>query len=374
MTLGWRHFDQDAEPPVKRKRKSPEEPFSVHRYCAGRNWHALHENDLGHILAIGKRLYRFDSYVYEPNESRVILASDDYGKTWESYSMLPYPMEDFGVLPVTTCGKVVVYLMGGRRAISRRVQITADVWISNDLLKTFELVTDKAEFGPRVKPQCFARSDGTLLVHNGWIRESENVYPIDNWISKDGGRSWALTDRNWWYSKHPDSFPTIQRPLRRFMAFDNAIYALTERYDKQTLCHTVDRETAWREVPHESFIPQTVVADKLSDRLIAFSTTNCYYMGRGTEKWIKLGNDWRTKMLTFIPTGNKKFRGHAAHCFSDGVILLTASASIDYSTGTFNVISYPERGLALHHKTLLAMYLARFRIDSALFARFLFPY
>ena len=174
MTLGWRQFDQEAEPPVKRKRYchrrhrispeisfrasdiaqeiSPEEPFSVHRYCAGRNWRALHEYDLGHILAIGETLYRFDSCVHEPNESRVILASDDYGKTWESYSMLPYPMEDFGVLPVTTCGKVVVYLMGGRRAISRRVQITADVWISNDLLKTFELVTDKAEFGPRVKP------------------------------------------------------------------------------------------------------------------------------------------------------------------------------------------------------------------------------
>ena len=83
-------------------------------------------------------------------------------------------------------------------------------------------------------------------------------------------------------------------------------------------------------------------------------------------------------MLTFIPTGNKKFRGHAAHCFSDGVILLTASASLGYSTGKFNVISYPERGLAFHHKTLLAMYLARFRIDSALFASniapFLFPY
>ena len=97
------------------------------------------------MIVIGETLFRFEREFYGDRE--VICASKDYGVKWSFHSEVPDNILEFETLTVNTEAGVRVYLFGFSRYRRREdFQNIAEVWVSTDLMKTFDLVTADAGF------------------------------------------------------------------------------------------------------------------------------------------------------------------------------------------------------------------------------------
>ena len=186
---------------VKGAKREDAASISLQHYCAGLEWEVFIDSNSMHSIAIGNQLFRF-IYRYPPGDTLIIQSSTDYGATWSDYSVIVPRLRYFTVVPVVRGNQTLVYVIGRRLLFipggQAQVSTLSDVWVSRDVLKTFELVTDKAEFGAHEIYHCVADENGKL-----YLQVSD--YPADSsdiWISEDQGYSWknqrvSATSHSW---------------------------------------------------------------------------------------------------------------------------------------------------------------------------------
>ena len=368
--------DTAKEPTVKRRRmisRIKENAISLHKYCGGRKWQAYNFPLSGSPFALGDQLFRFRNCL-SGSDNFSVQSSKDLGETWEEYSLLSCPTFNFQIVSVHLKSGTIVYFIGGMREVVNARGIIVhtrvpDVWVSRDMLKTCELVTDKAAFGRPEYFLCTASDDGTLYLRI-------TAMPIRlraTWMSNDNGVSWTKPQRNADVANCYEHMDALAHHRGRLHAI--TVDAWKGSFLRDVLAFSEDNGASWQR-GSGSFVPRLLLKDTLGDRLIAFSSTACFELVGDATCWRRVKDNWRDVIWSSVD-GEKRpfFTFNQPWLFTNGVILM--SSRVRQNVINF-IISYPDKERANRDKLTLAMYLGRHGIDSALFqsqiAPFLFPY
>ena len=198
---------------------------------AGQNWEWL-ERSSEFPLVIGDTLYQVRERIYK---------SIDYGKVWSDYAELPSGLKDIRMLAVEKGQETLVYLFGVRN--TRENGSRSEVWVSKDMMKTFELVNPNAAYGFRRLNAAVARPDGSLYIHGG--RKNNKAQVFESWVSENG-QQWervlTMTDI--------DDKP-VPASLNGLVAVGSDIYAVAIDESNLTmlgLYKSVDSGESWNSV------------------------------------------------------------------------------------------------------------------------------
>ena len=349
------------EPPGKRRKllmKVPDDSISLTHYCSGRRWHVAHDKSRNSVVAIENKLFALPEY-WADDDVGEISASDDFGESWHAYSRLPLRMNLDHISPVYAKSGTIVYLfMFERELVGQTYENSkCQVWLSKDLLRTFQLVCANPEFGDPGDFHCFPRDDGAFCVHVFAEHEWHSA-----WISRDMGVSWQL-ESPVRMEAHREAYNSLTYHMGR-------LYGLGYR----ALLYSDDGGNRWAaaELP---FIPKLLVKDYRVDRIICFSSSECFELIGDATQWKRVDSDWKEVMATMKPGRRQRPVLSDVLLMRDGVMILSAYLN---TSRVVNVVSYPESERAQRDKNRLAYYLSAKGIYSPLFqahiAPFLFPY
>ena len=367
---------KDGEPRAKRRKvvKASTDRISLDLYGAGREWEHINSERADGAVAIHNQLFLFPQHLAD-NRGKVIQASNDYGQTWYDYSELPHPIIGSNILPVYSPLGTVVYVIGGLRSYASNLnewdskqrfvsKHTTEIWRSRDFMKTFELVTDKSEFGHNTFLSSAADDDGTLYV----LVSQSSTYTAGLWKSNDMGVTWQRS-RESLYAL------AAMKNHQACIAHRNRLYGVTFRGGlSKRLVYGENSGETWREIKPD-FTPQFIIKDVKGDRVICFTSNDIYVLAGDSTEWTRLPNDWRKKTKPFEPQHSKGYMPTAAYSFDNGTVLLR----VELPGERINwFISHAEKARLVNAKVTLSMYLGRKGIDAVLFketiAPFLFPF
>ena len=363
-------MSSESQPIAKRRKLSQNaDRISIPLYGAGRIWKDAFAEELrGNLIAIGQRMFRFSGRFDrdEPDLSDLIEASDDKGKTWYEYSKITFDKHHFTVLPVYSKQATLVYFIGWRELfVDGSWQESYEVWVSKDELLTFELVCNDAGFNHILS--CFAcEAEGVLYYY----QHGYDARYCRLWKSKDMGKTWTTS----WDNQGYDS----KKPILISMASQRGLlFGITCKRFPSVSYHLLSSEDGgdnWKKADCR-VEPRLLLQDPIFDRLLCFSATDCFELRGDSKEWLKSNAFWRNQLYGFDDVAIKTVRPEKGCIFGDGSILI-AAVSRNYVSGY--ALSCPDNERASRHKIMLAMYLGRRGIDSALFrdaiAPFLFPY
>ena len=361
----------------KRSKLTPvkDKSITLDSYVVGYNWKFVNTT-ADRMFVIGDTLYRVRLVDFYGD---IIEASQDYGATWSYHSRLPYGLHDGHF--VNTSGSIV-YLVGGTRDDSDRDDSSSasmsedakcpvpEIWVSEDGMKTFHLVTEFAEFKGRPVTRASAGPDCSLYVQCS-RSDSERR---DNWVSNDGGQSWRRLDESEARPRH----------LRNCIAtLGKMTYSMREgirhNYNLFVADLSGDEEICEPVITIGSFIdkPLALVADNLRNRLICFCKTQTFEMAPGEKSWTMVGNYWLTATRAAPLTSRIDWQIEEVFTFPNGAILLEVMSHHPVMEKAY-VVSHPETVLATKHKGILRNFMQQFGIHEALFnakiVPLLFPY
>lgn len=344
-------------------------PIRLEHYRGGRVWEPFYVPDLRHGLAIGNTFFRIINGRCENHRRmQTIQASEDFGKTWHAYSKLPKPFKLSSVFPVFSGDQTLVYLIGCDRKETNRSEDSFDdgnddkayseskmeIWVSMDLMETFQLVNDDNNFRYLQRP-AFAGDDRGILYMV--LAFSHTI-----WKSADMGRSWHQT--------------VADKIESRYFFFGSCITAYKDRlfaiaYIKQDrhLVYSIDGgETWYRENISR---PSLLLRDYVGDRLLCFSATRSFQLLGRSQKWKRLDANFNAAMLEAEMDSREVKKPNMGFVLKNGVIILRIK-SLENICAT--LISYPNKTRAAMDKLLLIMYLRRKGIGSDLFQYGIAPF
>ena len=284
-------------------------PTSLAEHPLQRCWENLDPSfKLSQTIAVGDTLFIVDG--------NMIQASTDFGKTWFDYSMLPIEFDKFDILPVQCKSEFLILLNLSSRFFefndSLDSRAVAEIWLSRDFMKTFELVTDNAEFGPRRHVSCLARSDGSILLNGGTI---DDVFQLsDTWISRDGCKTWEkLSDRSEW-------------TLRSVVCNGNTLYAIGLHYDEPArLVLSIKGGETWKECDALKCVPEALINHECLRELICFTSTECMTLQPGSLYWTPVRIPWQEPSMSIRPKQFKAVLNYTARVFAYGVIVVNVA-------------------------------------------------
>ena len=351
-----------------RKTNAPDEPLSLRTYGAGKKceWHKSQRK--GEMLSVGEMLYSFERV----SEDRMkIEASEDNGLTWNDHSALPRNISGFITLTVNTKSGIHIYVLCCSKysatSAEQRENI-AEVWLSKDGLKTFELVRENAEFiGNEVTTTC-VRSDGSFYIFVIPVRGE----PSSSWTSRDRGKTWQKLFR--YDSQY--NFVAPRTLGGQIVSFGYLLFALSEMEHNEDgdmqepfeLLTSADGGKIWKlvKVP---FAPLGLVSDPNCHRLLCFSSKETYELCSGASEWKKMDRSWRSGIPANLNYESLNPVLFQTFPFASGTIMLRV---IEQWVGT--VIPRPGWDAVKRDKLTLAMTLAMFGIPSAVFTSFIAPF
>ena len=318
------------------------------------------------MIVIGETLFRFER---ESDGNRtVICASKNYGVKWYVHSEVPHNILRFETLTVNTKSGVHVYLFGFcRYNAPNNYHYIAEVWVSTDLMKTFELVTEDTAFRSFELTASCVRSDGSFLI----IGCSDLVEC--RWTSDDCGKTW----QNLYRHDFPDLRELILERIIRgsIVSYDNRLFAVKATYSggagKLIISENGGLTWTLADVP---FLAQAIVKDPRFNRLICFSYNESYELCSGGTAFKRMDLKWECDEpdsfldKVFVYTLIDPFM------FASGSICLQViHVARGFCSVTRILVSRPLRDV-LEDKMILAMLFARFGIHAALFTTFIAPF
>ena len=343
--------------------------ITLHHYSAGFAWKTWQEyTPKGSPVAIGDQMFHIiespPGTEYASVKPNILIeASDDYGKTWYEYSRFDCELSQFRALAIHQKSATLVYLVG---SASRHSQ-TGQVWVSKDLLETIELVNENTGFNVTFSYGFTAVFDNVLR----WILGTRFDAIEDTWISHDLGQSWESNAQN-----GIETYKGIRR-LNMITVHRDQMYAQRVQSHVPTLICSTDSGLTWKPEPF-NLAPCLLIADNRGDRVLCFMNSGIYQLVGDSVHWEILPCQWQTNLECSRLELYSVWSNYNPFLLRNGVILIPVTNRATGYSNQLYLISRPDHGKARKDKTLLAMYLARGGIDSALFlahlAPFLFPY
>ena len=291
------------------------------RLQAGNDWHCqpcVWED----LFVIGETLFSRSVYY---TLWVTIEASTDYGKTCSFHSRLPYGLTNSQILPVSK--DKVVYLIGG----SRGDRFVGEVWVSRDLMKTFDCLTRDAKFEGRKVVASFAREDGTICAYF----EKREKTDLQLWICENGIERWEKLRID---GEKPDN---IDSELRNIVSFKNVLYGVS--FEGEGLLISKDGGCRWRFTSQPATCIEAIVRDPMFDRLYCFANKSgmieMFELNSRSKssQWL-LVTDWRSSFPTDLTIFPDDLNVVSAHCFASGTILLQIATA---DVGPILAISKP---------------------------------
>ena len=396
--------------------------LSLESYESGKEWEPRKSTGGERMIVIGETLFRFEREF--DGDRTMICASENYGLTWSLHSEVPHNIWEFETLTVNTRSGVHVYLFGSFRYKDPSFfQDIAEVWVSTDWMKTFELVTEDAGFRDfedagfrdfELYASC-VRSDGSFLI----IGRTDRF--ACSWISYDCGKTWQNLYQHDF--SDPDiryAWPIIPRKMV-IVSYDNRLFSLG---DAGNLMISENGGLTWyhADVP---FVARAIIRDRRLNRLICFSYNESYELCSGGTVLKQLDLEWESHLPrwesyaeseSYVPQSKydvlqwesyapeSEYRARQwdyyipewesdvsesepdvpdsfldegfystmiePFMFASGAIYLQG---IHARSGSFSLVSIPRRDV-LRDKMMLSMLFAMFGIHSGVFTSFISPF
>ena len=255
------------------------------------------------LFVIGETL--FSRSVYSES-CETIEASTDYGKTWSFYCTLPTGLIESKILSVSKDNVNLVYLIGG----SRGDRFVGEVWVSRDLMRTFDCRLRNAEFEGRKVLASFARDNGIICAYC----EKSDGNKKQCWTYVSGHEGWEDVLLNNQASPDFECIVPLQGLHYAFHSSDRSIFTSS------------DDGRSW---PHQTWhSSQALVKDSASNRLYCFSNhpAKMYEASLACRK-LEPVMDFSKSIPSGLTVFPEYVKIKSAMCFASGTILVQLSTT-----------------------------------------------